>query len=77
MAEWSLEKEELGHGAFTYAVLRGLQGEGDLIKDGRITIGELQTYVANLVKVVTGDRQHPHIPRMNQFDPETVIAHVK
>jgi hypothetical protein len=37
----------------------------------------LQTYVANQVKVLTGDRQHPHIPRMNDFDPETVIAYVK
>jgi hypothetical protein len=52
-------------------------GEADLIKDGRVTISELQTYVANQVKVLTGDRQHPHIPRMNDFDPETVIAYVK
>ena len=75
--ESSLEKAELSHGAFTYAVLRGLMGEADLIKDGRVTISELQTYVANQVKVLTGDRQHPHIPCMNDFDPETVIAYVK
>ena len=75
--ESSIEKAELSHGAFTYAVLRGLTGEADLIKDGRVTISELQTYVANQVKVLTGDRQHPHIPRMNDFDPETVIAYVK
>ena len=75
--ESSLEKAELSHGAFTYAVLRGLMGEADLIKDGRVTISELQAYVANQVKVLTGDRQHPHIPRMNDFDPETVIAYVK
>jgi hypothetical protein len=75
--ESSLEKSELGHGAFTYAVLRGLAGEADIIKDGRVTISELQAYVANQVKVLTGDRQHPYIPRMNDFDPEMVIAHVK
>lgn len=75
--EVSLEKPELMHGAFTYAILKGLEGEADLIADGRITISELQAYVANRVKQLTDDIQHPHIPRANDFDPETVLVHVK
>ena len=75
--EPSLEKPELGHGAFTYAILQGLRGEADLFHDGRITISELQAYVANRVKVLTGDSQHPHIPRMTDFDPEMVVAHAR
>jgi hypothetical protein len=75
--EVSLEMRELEHGAFTYAILEGLEGKADLIKDGRITVAELQTYVANRVKQLTGDMQHPHLPRVNDFDPEVVIAHVK
>ena len=75
--EFSLELAHLKHGAFTYAVLEGLRGKADLIQDGRITISELQTYVANQVKQLTSDRQHPHIPRMNDFDPETVLAHTQ
>jgi hypothetical protein len=73
--EASWEMPELKHGAFTYAILEGLEGKADLIDDGRITITELQTYVANRVKQLTNDMQHPHIPRVNDFDPEAVIAH--
>jgi len=36
----------------------------------------LQAYVANRVKILTGDRQHPHIPRLETFDPELVIGTV-
>ena len=75
--ELSLEMGSLKHGAFSYAVLNGLNGAADLIRDRRITISELQTYVANRVKVLTNDRQHPHIPLMQDFDPEMVIAYVK
>jgi len=74
--EVSWELGALKHGAFTYAILEGLEGKADLIRDGRVTVSELQTYVANRVKQLTNDRQHPHIPRMNDFDPEAVIAHV-
>ena len=75
--ETSLEMASLKHGAFTYAILKGLRGQADLIADKRITISELQAYVANQVKQITEDRQHPHIPLMKDFDPETVIAHVR
>lgn len=75
--ETAQERADLGHGVFTYALLRGLSGEADLIPDRRITISELQAYVANSVKQITDDQQHPHIPRVNDFDPELVLAHVK
>lgn len=75
--ESSLELSSLRHGAFTYALLEGLRGKADLIPDGRITMSELQAYVANQVKQLTEDQQHPHIPLMNDFDPEYVIAHVR
>lgn len=75
--ESSLELGSLEHGAFTYALLQGLEGRADLIPDGRITMSELQAYVANQVKQLTDDRQHPHVPLMNDFDPETVIAYVR
>ncbi|NQV35860.1 MAG: caspase family protein [Phycisphaeraceae bacterium] len=74
--EASLEMPSLKHGAFTYAVLQGLSGKADLIADKRITISELQAYVANQVKQITEGRQHPSIPLMRDFDPETVIAYV-
>jgi len=75
--ELSLEMTKLGHGAFTYALLNGLRGAADLIPDRRITVLELQAYVADRVKQITEDAQHPHIPLMKDFDPELVVAHVK
>jgi uncharacterized caspase-like protein len=75
--EKSLEKAEWGHGAFTLAVLDALKGQADLIEDGRITVGELQAYVANRVRKLTSDHQHPHIPRLENFDPELVIAYTE
>ena len=75
--ETAQETGVLGHGVFTYAILRGLSGDADLLRDRRITISELQTYVCDSVKQLTNDQQHPHIPRANDFDPEVVLAHVK
>ena len=63
--ELSQEKEEWGHGAFTYALIQGLEGrEADLIKDGRITMKELDTYVSQRVPQLTDVAQHPitHAP---------------
>jgi WD40 repeat protein len=75
-AEPSFEAKEWKHGAFTKALLEGLGGNADLIRDGKISLSELQTYVAHRVTALTGDRQHPHIPRLEHFDPQLVIAHV-
>ncbi len=74
--ELSWEMSELQHGAFTFAVLRGLEGAADLVPDGQITISELQAFVATTVKQLTDDRQHPHIPLMRDFDPDAVLIHV-
>jgi uncharacterized caspase-like protein len=48
-----------GHGAFTWSVLRGLSGEADDDKDGRITAGELIDFVTRDVPKLTANRQHP------------------
>src|SRR3954470_13759469 len=43
--EISLESVEKGHGLFTYYLVRGLQGEADADRDGRVTVDELYDYV--------------------------------
>ena len=48
-----------GHGAFTWAVLQGLDGGADSNKDGFVTAGELVDYVTAEVPKLTGGRQHP------------------
>jgi serine/threonine protein kinase len=45
----SLEAEELGHGLFTYHLLRGLRGAGDRDRDGKVGVAELFTYVSSAV----------------------------
>lgn len=57
--ETSRELQEERHGAFTLAILKGLKGAADLIKDGKITMKELDTYVSSEVPKLTGGAQHP------------------
>ena len=45
----SSSSPELKHGIFSFFVMKGLEGEADLNKDGKITTGELQAYLAEHV----------------------------
>jgi uncharacterized caspase-like protein len=59
--ELSLEGPDFGggHGAFTWAVLRGLEGAADSDKDGLVSAGELIDFVTTDVPALTHDKQHP------------------
>lgn len=57
--EESVEHEDWGHGAFTLALIEGLTGKADFIDDGVIQLRELDTYVAERVKKLSGGIQHP------------------
>jgi tetratricopeptide (TPR) repeat protein len=59
--EFSLEGQEFGggHGAFSYYLLKGLQGDADKNKDGVVNVNELIEYVRAKVAEGTRDRQHP------------------
>jgi tetratricopeptide (TPR) repeat protein len=48
-----------GHGAFSYFVLKGLQGAADEDGDGTVDGNELIRYVTTQVPKATGDKQHP------------------
>ena len=58
-SEVSEERENLGHGVFTYYLLEGLKGKADLDGDGVITVDEIYTYVSKKVPEVTGQNQNP------------------
>ncbi len=57
--------EEQGHGLFTYFMLKGLRGEGDVNGDGKIEIGELFNYikpnVEKIARKVYNNEQSPQI----------------
>jgi hypothetical protein len=61
-AEVSIELPELGHGIFTYYLVQGLKGAGDLNRDGIVTLQELYEYVEQQVTQksrAVGGNQHP------------------
>ncbi|NOT60538.1 MAG: hypothetical protein HOP19_09980, partial [Acidobacteria bacterium] len=55
---WKLN-DNLGHGVFTWALLKGLQGEADKNRDCKITAAELSGYVSATVSGATGKAQNP------------------
>ncbi len=59
----SFESPQWQNGAFTKAVLEGLNGSADLTGDRAITINELGFYVSERVKKLTGGIQSPNVLR--------------
>jgi len=57
--EVSEERDDLGHGVFTYYLLQGLKGKADFDADGLVTVDEAYSYVSTQVPSVTGQNQHP------------------
>ncbi len=68
------EFAKLGHGVFTYALLKGLNGDADgSPMDGKITVKELEAYindqVPELTKLYRGKRQDPNSSTRGQDFP--------
>lgn len=57
--EVSEERDELGHGVFTYYLLEGLKGKADVDGDGIVTVDEAYSYLSTHVPQATGQNQHP------------------
>ena len=56
----SIESQDWGNGAFTKALLEGLNGKADLLgKDRTITINELDAWLADRVAQLTHGEQTP------------------
>jgi len=64
---FAAEHRTWGHGAFTYAMEKGLKGEVDSNNDGSISARELYFYVSREVISLTNKLQHPTGP-----DPEKI-----
>jgi len=57
--QYSLEDDRWGNGAFTKALLEGLQGKADLFGKGTITVKTLDAYITDRVKTLTQGQQAP------------------
>jgi uncharacterized caspase-like protein len=62
-SEAAQERSELGHGLFSYYVLKGLRGEADANHDHVVTVDELFNYVQTQVARETNGSQTPQISR--------------
>jgi len=61
-----------GHGVFTHYLLKGLKGEADSSRDGKVTLGELTLYVSQEVRRTTKNAQCPTVA--GKFDPALIIG---
>jgi hypothetical protein len=60
-----LEPEQLGHGLFTYYLLKGLRKDADRNGDGSITLEELTTYLTDsVVEAARADYNQEQKPQM-------------
>jgi len=55
------EEPELGHGVFTYSLLKGLAGLADTDHDGRVEVGELSKFSVERVVKMTRGTQTPTV----------------
>jgi WD40 repeat protein len=74
-SEVSEEREDLGHGVFTYYLLEALNGKADSDGDKVITIDEVYSYVSKRVPEVTGQNQHP--VKKGEFEGQLVLGYVR
>ena len=54
---------------FTKALIEGLAGKADLLRDGTITVSEFDAFIANRMKALTDGRQHPVMSRPSRQHP--------
>lgn len=77
--QFATEFAELGHGLFTYLLIKALQGDADgAPKDGKVTIYELKSYlddqVPEMTRTLKGKPQYPYTFSRGQDFP-VVIGH--
>jgi hypothetical protein len=52
------------HGIFSYYLMRGMEGDADVNKDGRITAGEMQAYLLEQVSRQAGMQNRVQQPQL-------------
>jgi hypothetical protein len=59
----SSSSPDLKHGIFSYYLMRGMEGDADLNKDGKITAGEMHTYLTEEVARQAGMMNRQQVPQ--------------
>jgi hypothetical protein len=68
---WS--SAELGHGLFSYYLMKGLEGPADLDGDGAITFGEMQRYLVENVARQAAIRNRTQEPQLIGDEQRTLV----
>ncbi|MCX5809709.1 MAG: caspase family protein [Proteobacteria bacterium] len=73
--QFSLERPEWNNGAFTKALIEGLNGKADYTKKGKVSINMLDLYLSERVKELTDGQQTPTTtkPQTIQDFPVAVV----
>jgi WD40 repeat protein len=75
-SEYSLEHPDWAHGAFTLSIIEGLQNrKADIRPDGAIFLRELDFYVAERVKDLTQNQQHPTTQKPSTISAMPIIKY--
>jgi WD40 repeat protein len=75
--EVSVESSEWGNGAFTKAIVEGIErGKADLFGEGTITTSELDAFLEKRVQQLTDGKQHPVMGRPPE-EPDFTIAQAR
>jgi hypothetical protein len=61
--ESSYEDASFGHGVFSYFLVKGMEGEADVNRDGIVTFGELEEYVKERVRRYAAEHGRLQTPR--------------
>ena len=73
--EVSEERDDLGHGVFTYYLLEGLKGKADVDGDRIVTVDEAYSYLSIHVPQVTGQNQHP--VKKGEVEGQLILGQIK
>jgi hypothetical protein len=60
----SSSSPDLKHGIFSYYLMRGMEGDADANRDGKITAGEMQAYLAETVSRQAGMQNRVQQPQL-------------
>jgi hypothetical protein len=69
----SSSNPDLQHGIFSYYLMKGMEGDADANKDGKITLGEMQAYLAENVGRQAGMMSRKQEPQL-VGDPNRVLV---
>lgn len=69
----SSSSPDLKHGIFSYYLMKGMEGEADADRDGRITLGEMQGYLVDNVGRHAGVMNRKQEPQLIG-DPDRVLV---